>query len=226
MKFESSVTAISWIPKGSVKGMAKMPFSLGITHYDPAPPESIFDVAQLLAEGRLREANQLRAYVEVEDGRIVAYGQTGRGYLGSTGMRVGGREVRVPGSEMPTLQYEAEVTGRYVRFVQTVGGRTGMPFPRLVPRAPFFQWNSATAWSTLALTLYADGRCEPEMIGASPFPRHFIYDDDGRLIGDTQGTDFTRWFYSSFGRRTPWRGNDNVPVVATIRPSIALEEAA
>jgi hypothetical protein len=36
--------------------MAKMPLSLGITHYDPSPPERISDVAELLIEDRFREA--------------------------------------------------------------------------------------------------------------------------------------------------------------------------
>ena len=36
---------------------------------------------------------------------------------------------------------------------------------------------------TLALTLYADGSVGHELVGASPFPRHWIYDGNGELAG-------------------------------------------
>ena len=38
------------------------------------------------------------------------------------------------------------------------------------------------AWSTVAVTLHADGRCESELVGASPFPRHWVYDHGGSLV--------------------------------------------
>ena len=216
MKIESSVTAVSWIPAGSVKGLAKQPFSLGLTHYDPEPPDYVADVEALLRDDRFREANVLRAWIEVEGGKIVGYGQAGSGYVGSTTMKVGPGKVTVKGHGLPTLQYELDVNPDYVRFAQTVGGRTGMPFPRPVRKAPFLQYHSAIAWTTLALTLHADGRVERELLGASPFPRHYLYDDLGRLIGDTVVTDFKSWFSSCFGRRTPWKGQDRTPQVQAI----------
>ena len=38
MHIESSITAVSWIPVGSVTGLARVPFSLGVTRYDGWPP--------------------------------------------------------------------------------------------------------------------------------------------------------------------------------------------
>jgi hypothetical protein len=38
-------------------------------------------------------------------------------------------------------------------------------------------------WSTLALTIHADGTVEQELVGASSFPRHWVYDHTGRLVG-------------------------------------------
>lgn len=216
MKIQSSVTAVSWIPAGTVKGLAKQPFSLGLTHYDQEPPVYVDDIEALLKDDRFREANVLRAWIEVEGGRIVGYGQTGAGYVGSTTMKVGPGKVTVKGHALPTLQYELDVNPEYVKFAQTVGGRTGMPFPRPVRKAPFFQYHSAIAWTTLALTLYADGRVERELLGASPFPRHYLYDDLGRLVGDTVVTDFKTWFSSCFGRRTPWKGVDRTVQVQAI----------
>jgi hypothetical protein len=34
MRIESSVTAISWIPSEAIEGMPKIPFEMGIGHYD------------------------------------------------------------------------------------------------------------------------------------------------------------------------------------------------
>ena len=53
--------------------------------------------------------------------------------------------------------------------------------PRLVKGKPFFRIHSATAWTTLALTIRADGSSDHELVGASTFPRHWIYDRDGNL---------------------------------------------
>ena len=216
MKIESTVTAVSWIPAGTVKGLAKPPFSLGLTHYDEEPPALIQDKEALLRDERFREVNVLRAWIEVEQGKIVGYGQSGAGHVASTALNLGLGKVAVKGHALPALRYELDVNPDYVTFAQTVGGRTGMPFPRPVRKAPFLQYHSAIAWSTLALTLHANGRVERELIGASPFPRHYLYDDDGRLIGDTVVTDFKAWFGSCFGRRTPWRGMDNRPQVRAI----------
>ena len=57
-----------------------------------------------------------------------------------------------------------------MRFVQTTGGRTGVPAPRRVRRKPFIQWQAPLVWTTLSLTIYADGRAEGTMVGASRFP--------------------------------------------------------
>ena len=37
-RFDLSVTAISWIPSEAIEGLSKVPFELGITHYDQPPP--------------------------------------------------------------------------------------------------------------------------------------------------------------------------------------------
>ena len=38
MRIESSVTAISWIPSEAVEGLPKLPFTMGMAHYDDPPP--------------------------------------------------------------------------------------------------------------------------------------------------------------------------------------------
>ena len=39
MRIEGSVTAISWIPSEAIEGMPKLPFELGVGHYDEPPPD-------------------------------------------------------------------------------------------------------------------------------------------------------------------------------------------
>ena len=172
MRIESSVTAISWIPSEAIEGMPKIPFELGIGHYDEPPPDRIAagDLARLRDADRFREANDLRAWIEVEDGRIVGHGHEGAGYVGTTTFQLGPKDLVFQGVAFETLRPEPEVREDEVRFVQTVGGRAGFPAPRRVKGSPFFRVHSATAWTTLALTIRADGSSEHELVGASPFP--------------------------------------------------------
>lgn len=76
----------------------------------------------------------------------------------------------MPGVAFEVLRADPDVGGDSVRFVQTFGGRAGFPAPRRVKQKPFVRIHSATAWTTLALTIRADGRSEHELVGASKFP--------------------------------------------------------
>lgn len=219
-RYESSVTAISWIPSEAIEGVSKVPFELGVTHYDNPPPDRIDDLDELRRTDRFREANVLRAYIEVEDGRILAYGHLGQGYIGATTVRVGPAAIRFPAVQLPDIRPEPEVGPSSVRFVQTVGGRMGLPTPRPVPRKPFVQFWPSIAWTTLALTINIDGTSSHELVGASPFPRHWIYDDYGRLAQKSAVVDFKKWFNESFGEQTPWGAYDSPTVVASVESAI------
>ena len=54
------------------------------------------------------------------------------------------------------VRRQPEVGDGWVRFVQTTGGRTGVPAPRRVRRRPFVQFRAPLVWTTLALTLHGD----------------------------------------------------------------------
>src|SRR6476660_632042 len=201
-RIESSVTAISWIPSEAIAGLSKVPFEMGVTHYDEQPPDQLEDLEELRRTDRFREANELRAFIEVEDGRIVGHGHLGQGHIGATTVRVGPAAIRFPA------------------VVLTVGGRMGLPTPRPVRHKPFVQFWPSIAWTTLALTLNADGSSIHELAGARPFPRHWIYDNDGRLVEKSGVVDFTTWFNDSFGDRTPWGTSDSPAVVASVESSL------
>jgi hypothetical protein len=215
VRIESSVTAISWIPSEAVEGLPKLPFTMGVAHYDDPPPDVIDDLDALREADAFREANELRAFIEVgDDGTITDYGHLGRGHIGVTRLKLGPRELSVAAVALPTIQNEPEVGDGWVRFTQTAGGRTGMPAPRRVHGKPFFQINSAIAWTTLALTIKADGSSEHELAGASPFPRHWVYDKDGKLVQKSGMIDFEEWYRESHGKNTPW-GDENSPAFVT-----------
>jgi hypothetical protein len=99
----------------------------------------------------------------------------------------------------------------------------GLPAPRRVSGKPFFQIASASAWTTLQLIVYADGTHKHKLIGASPFPRHWIYDDDGRLVEKTGEIDFDRWWRESYGPNTPWGGDDSPALVSAVETELERE---
>ena len=220
MRFEASVTSISWIPSEAVRGIGRQIFDVGVLHYDDPPPETIGDLEALRTADGFRFANELRAWVEVDDGRIVDCGQTGKGHIGATKVRVGTREAVFPAIALPDIRRGPESHGDSVRFVQTAGGRTGVPAPRTVRRKPFVQIAAPIAWTTLALTLRADGTSSHELEGASPFPRHWIYDRDGRLVQKSGVMDFGTWYRNAFGERTPWGDHDSPALVTEVESAV------
>jgi hypothetical protein len=203
--------------------MPKLPFELGIGKYDEPPPDHVAaeDIAELRDADRFREANHLSAWIEVEDGKIVGHGQEGDGYVGSTTFSLGVGKMTVQGVGFEVLRPEPTVTDDAVRFVQTVGGRAGFPAPRRVSGKPFFRVHSASAWTTLALTIRADGSSEHELVGASAFPRHWIYDKDGNLVAKSGTVDFKTWYREAHGENTPW-GDEESDAFMTVAES-ALE---
>ncbi len=223
MRIESSVTSLSWIPSEAVRGAMKLPFELGVSHYDPPPPDVLEDreeLEQLRVSDRFRFANELRAWMEVDDGRIVDYGHAGSGHIGSTTIRLGPRSLTMAAVAYSDIRPEPQVGDGWVRFTQTAGGRTGAPMPRRVNRPPFIQIVAPTAWTTLALTMYTDGRAECALEGASPFPRHWVYDGEGRLLKKSGLIDFKTWSLESFGERSPWGEHDTPALVAEVESAL------
>jgi hypothetical protein len=221
MRYQSSVTSLSWIPSEAVEGTTKLPFEVGMAHYDPPPPDELGDLAALRDADRFRFANRLSAWVEVNAaGKVTKAGYTGAGMIGSTTVRVGPMSHVFQAVSLPDIQREPEYGVGWVRFTQTSGGRTGMPAPRSVRRAPFIQWQAPLAWTTLSLTLYVDGSAEGAISGASRFPRHWLYDDHGQLIGKSGLIDFNDWYRKSFGKHSPWGDQDSEAFVTVVESAL------
>jgi CRP-like cAMP-binding protein len=60
-------------------------------------------------------------------------------------------------------------------------------------------------------------------MGASPFPRHWIYDDQGNLVEKSGEIDFERWWRESYGPNTPWGGEENPTLVAAVESELERE---
>jgi hypothetical protein len=214
VRIESSVTAVSWVPLDCVEGGQRLAFHVGAAQYDDPPPQRLDDLASLMAQGRVRLANQLRGYAELSDGRIVASGQSGQGWVGASREAADANQVGFAAVPLPDLRPDPEEGEGWVRFGQTAGGllSVGMPYrtgPAASPRLA-----APAAWTTLSLTIHADGTSSQALVGASPFPRHWVYDHDGRLVATSGVVDFTGWQADAWDPFTPWGGRD-APVRAT-----------
>jgi hypothetical protein len=224
MRYESSVTSLSWIPSEAVTGVSRAAFDSGFTHYDDPPPGELDDIEELRAADRFRFANLLRAWIEVDDdGRITGGGYSGGGLMGATTLRLAGVSHTFQAVALPDIRRAPEMGDGWMRFVQTTGGRTAIPAPRPVRRRPFIQWQAPLVWTTLSLTLHADGRAEYAVTGASRFPRHWIYGADNKLGHKSGLTDYANWARVSFGRHTPWGDEDSPALVTAVET--ALEQS-
>ncbi len=111
MRFESSVLSISWIPSEAVRGMVRTPFEAGVLHYDDPPPDRVGgpgELESLRAARSFRFANELRAWIDAEDGAIVGHGQSGGGHIGITRVSLG-RAIGFQAVALPDLRPEPEV---------------------------------------------------------------------------------------------------------------------
>jgi len=226
MRIESSVTSISWIPSEAIGGMTKMPFETGVAHYDQPPPDLIEDIDALQREGRFRFANRLTGWIEVDGGRIVGHGQGGGGMLCSTLLQVGKKQVAFEAIALPDLQPDPEVSDTEVTFFQTAGGRTGVPAPRRVRRAPYVQFAAPLAWTTLGLTLRADGSSSFAMVGGSSFPRHWVYGGDNKLALKSGMIDFSQWYRRAFGKHSPWGDQDSQALTTEVETALERQLSA
>src|SRR5262252_7808890 len=109
MRVEATARCVTWIPPLAVEGTFKLPFNLGISHYDAPPPDELQNVDALVAADAIRFANELNGWIEVDAGRITAYGADGRGYFGTTRLRIGPFGAAFAAVPLPELRATPEV---------------------------------------------------------------------------------------------------------------------
>jgi hypothetical protein len=95
VRIESSVTSVSWIPREAIDGMVRLPFELGMAHYDLPPPDHLDDMGGLLERSAVRFANELYLLfdgvlaVEQDDQQVAEVGPGA--ILGEMAVLEGGR---------------------------------------------------------------------------------------------------------------------------------------
>jgi hypothetical protein len=228
MRVEAKVTSISWIPSEAVSGPMKAGFATGVSHYDPPPPAHI-DTDELLAlcdADAFRFANVLNVWAEFDGDRVVAHDRSGGLVMGATTIRLGPLDATFAAVPMPELTYAPQVGDGYVSYTQTVGGRTALPIPRKISKPPYVRLHAPLVWSTLRLTVYADGHAVHEVLGASPFPRHWVYDTSGELTHKAGVADWNRWVGQPSWSATPWGAEDSEVVVAQAESALERELSA
>lgn len=214
MRVESRVTSLSWIPSEAAKGLLGAGFKLHAAEYDTPPPD-VIDDAEVQRDGyHLRFANRVQGWAEFDGDTVADHGIDGGVVMGRTAVKMGPIATSFAAIGMPVLRPEPEVGDGWIRFTQTCGGRTAAPLPRRTSRPPYVRMQSPVVWTTLTLTLHADGRAEPGLVGASLFPRHWVYDGDNRLALKAPITDQAAWTDQPSQHNTPW-GNEDSPVLAT-----------
>ena len=192
-------------------------------HYDPPPPLSLTGVEGMRLRGEFRFANRLSAHIDVEDGRITGCGYTGDNLMGLTPVTVGPLRILLPAKPNTLIQWQPAFTDTHATFVQTAGGRPGFSFLKPTWRWPFLVTRPFTIWTTIRLVVDVHGATTTSLIGASPFPRHWLYDNDGQLVEKSALTRNQVWARTAFGTHTPWGGEDLDPEVA--EPETEVERA-
>ncbi len=225
MRVEATVMSMSWIPSDSLTGALKAGMDLRLSHWDAPLPDRVGgagEVHELCRLDRFRFANVLSVWADVEDGRFVGGGHSEDSGLvmGATTVKVGRVGATFRAASLPSLRPDPELGDGSIRFRQTVGGRTGVPLPRPVPHPPYVRWQAPLVWTTLAVTLRPDGSSEVELAGASAFPRHWVYDAEGRVALKSGLADQGRWMAHSFGVRTPWADHDRQALVVEVESEV------
>src|SRR5499425_240477 len=117
MRYESSVTSLSWIPSEAVTGATRTAFDSGFTHYDDPPPAEFGAIEELRAADRFRFANVLRAWIDVDaSGRVAGGGYAGGGIMGITTLRLAGLSHVFQAVALPDIQRPPERGETWMRF--------------------------------------------------------------------------------------------------------------
>jgi len=212
--------SVSWIPTEAMSGPLRVPVDLGLGHYDDPLPDHIDDIEVLREADRFRFANELRAWIDVEDGRVVDAGYSAGGHMGATTLSLGVGSITIPAVEFPDIKQDPVITATSATFTQTAGGRTGAPLPRRINRPPYVRIVAPTVWTTLSITIRADGSHDFEVIGASTMPRHWIYDDNSDLVAKSGMIDFKGWANEGQKDKTPWGDEDSPAIVTAVESEL------
>ena len=88
-------------------------------------------------------------------------------------------------------------------------------------KPPFVQYHAPAAWSTLSLTIHADGRCVGQLVGRQPLPAALGLRPRRRSSPAKSGlVDFKDWYRHAFGEYSPWGGEDSPALVTAVESAM------
>jgi len=58
------------------------------------------------------------------------------------------------------------------------------------------------------------------VVGASKFPRHWVYDDRGEIAAKVGLAQFKDWYRHAFGKHTPWGDRDSHALVTAVESAL------
>jgi hypothetical protein len=88
------------------------------------------------------------------------------------------------------------------------------------------KWEGPNVWTSLVLTIRADGRATGELAGASSFPRHWVYGPDGRLAAKSGVIDFDEWYRTEHDEHSPWGDEESPAFVAMAETALERQLSA
>ena len=149
-----------------------MPFEIGIAHYDDPPPE-VIGRPRGAARGRPLPLRQpaARPGSRSRTGRSSGHGHGGQGLIGSTTLRLGQARGHVRGrSRCPTCGPSPRSATAGSASCRPPAGAPACPPRGAVRPPPFVQFGAPLAWTTLALTMHADGSVRARAGRRQPVP--------------------------------------------------------
>ena len=146
--------------------------------------------------------------------------------MGSTTVQLGGQGHHVRGGRAPAAARRAgrdpevghvRADLRRAHRVARAASRAASAV-RAVPRAARVD-DACSSRSTPTV------RASSSSTGASVFPRHWVYDQEGKLAAKVGLADFKQWYRKSFGRNTPWGATNSAALVTAVETALERELA-
>ena len=183
MRIESSVTAISWIPSDAIDGLAEAAASSSASATTTPPRPTGWSRATWSGCATTTGSARPTGWPPGSRSRTAASSVTATRAAAWSAAPPSGWARHDP-DRRRRLRDAAPGAGggRRLRAVRADGRRQGrLPGAATGQRqAVHADRTRPRAWTTLALTINADGSSHHELVGASTFPRHWIYDRERR----------------------------------------------
>ena len=204
MRIESRSPWITWIPSEAIKELTKMPFEMGIAHYDdPARTSSRTSThcatgtrsARPTSSAGLRRGRRRR-----QGGRRRA---TCRGLHRRQRPQARPEGVELPQGQVPCHRERARRSAELGALHRPPAAGWACRRPGALRGKRLFQLASASAWTTAPARHLHRRHRERRAREGEPVPRHWIY-VPSRSAGQKSGSiDFDAWYREVYGSKTP-----------------------